>query len=111
MLEIVDFIETKSSSSKNVYTTILFKDCLACTCPAGGRKMFCKHMVNIVHKNLELIKETNQEFYKDLIRILELKFANNREFEELDKLSHKVIFCNKEIALAAYINAENIKLK
>lgn len=97
--------EVKSSSSDNVYIVILFENCIACTCPAGGRKTFCKHMVKVVYDNLELIKETNTEFYKDLALLLEMKNDKHHDINEFKELSAKLIYSNKEIAEQAHINS------
>ena len=109
MSEILDAIETPSSSSSNVYTTVLFDDCISCNCPAGGRKSFCKHMVAIIHKNLELIKSMNINFYNDLITALEMKNNPNKNLQAYVKLLNQIIYVNKDIALQAFIHAEKLK--
>ena len=45
--------QIKSKTSDNVYTVVIFDNAIACTCPAGGKKQICKHMVSVVHENLE----------------------------------------------------------
>jgi len=47
----------KSKTSDNIYTVWVFDNCVACTCPAGGKRQLCKHIIEIVHENLEQIKE------------------------------------------------------
>ena len=97
--------EVKSSSSDNVYTVILFENCIACTCPAGGRKTFCKHMVETVYNHLEKIKETNIDFYNDLAILLEMKNDRNHDINKFKELSAKLIYSDKEIAQQAAINS------
>lgn len=109
MSEILDIINTPSSSSNNVYTTILFNDCMSCNCPAGGRRSFCKHLVSIVHKNLELIKATNMDFYKNLGLALEMKNNPEKDLPTYTELLKKIIYVNKDTARQAFIHAENIK--
>ena len=107
MSEVLDVINTPSSSSNNVYTTVLYNDCLSCNCPAGGRKSFCKHMVSIVHKNLELIKSVNTEFYKMLELALEMKNDPYKDLQTYIELLNQIIYVNKEIAREAFLHAEN----
>ena len=107
--KILDVIDTKSSSSDNLYTTVLFEDRISCNCPAGGRKCFCKHMVSIIHKNLELIKTINIDFYNDLIKALEMKNDVNKDLEQYIELLRKLIYVNKDIANDAFIHSENLK--
>lgn len=99
----------KSSSSDNVYTVTLYDNCISCNCPAGGRKTFCKHMVAIVHKNLELIRETNTDFYNNLALLLEMKNDKNHNINEFKELSVKLICSNKTIANQAYHNARSLQ--
>ena len=106
--EILAQEEIKSSSSDNVYTVILFENCIACTCPAGGRKTFCKHMVEVVYNYLEQIKETNINFYNDLILLLEMKNDKYHDIEVFKELSHKLIHSDKEIAREAHLNSLRI---
>ena len=107
--EVLDAIETPSSSSSNVYTTVLFKDCISCNCPAGGRKSFCKHMVSIVHKNLELIKSVNIDFYNRLQTILEMKNNINKDKQVYIKLLNEIIYVDRDIARQAFIHSENLQ--
>ena len=105
--EILAQEEVKSSSSDNVYTVILYDNCISCTCPAGGRKTFCKHMNNIVHKNSEAIKNTN--FYNDLALFLELKNNKEKNFELLKEFQNRIIYSNKEVANEAFLNSAFFK--
>ena len=106
---ILDVVDTPSSSSDNIYTTVLFDDCISCNCPAGGRKSFCKHMVSIIHKNFELIKSTNINFYNDLISALEMKNNPDKDLNVYIELLKKIIYVNKDIARDAFLHAENLK--
>ena len=101
--------EVKSSSSDNVYMVILFDNCIVCTCPAGGRKTFCKHMLEVVYKNLELIKHTNKQFYDDLALLLEMKNDKYHDVAAFKELSSKLIYSDKEIALEAHLNSIRLK--
>ena len=98
--------EVKSSSSNNIYTVTLYDNCISCTCPAGGRKTFCKHMVEIVYNNLDLIQHTNKQFYNDLILLLEMKNDRNHDIDDFKELSKKLIYSDKNIANQAYYNAK-----
>lgn len=101
--------EVKSSSSDNVYTVTLFDNCISCTCPAGGRKTFCKHMTSIVHKNLETIKQVSPQFYNDLMLLLEMKNDSNHDIEVFKELSTKLIHSDKGIATEAFKNSAFFK--
>ena len=101
--------EVKSSSSDNIYTVILFENCIACTCPAGGRKTFCKHMIEIVYNHLEKIKETNIDFYNDLALLLEMKNDRYHDVDAFKELSSNLIYSDKEIALEAHLNSIRLK--
>lgn len=102
--EILAQEEVKSSSSDNTYIVTLFDNCISCTCPAGGRKTFCKHMLSLVHQNLEKIK-TDSEFYKNLILLLEMKNDKNLDYEAFKELSAKLIHSDKGIAQQAALNS------
>ena len=97
--------DIKSSSSNNVYTVTLYDNCISCNCPAGGRKSFCKHMVSMLHKNIEVIEKENSSFFENVIQLLELKNDRNHDIEEYKDLCNKVIFVNKNIAEKAHDNA------
>lgn len=96
----------KSSSSNNIYTTVLYDNCISCNCPAGGRKSVCKHMVSLIHSNLEVIKEKNSEFYNDLQLLLEMKNDKNKDLEKFKKLCDKLIYINRDIAEKAFENSQ-----
>ena len=101
--------EVNSSSSNNVYIVILFDNCIVCTCPAGGRKTFCKHMVEVVYKNLELIKHTNKQFYDDLALLLEMKNDRYHDVDAFKELSSNLIYSDKDIAQQSAINSSAFK--
>ena len=101
--------EVKSSSSNNIYIVTLYDNCISCTCPAGGRKTFCKHMVEVVYKNLELIKHTNKQFYDDLALLLEMKNDKYHDVAAFKELSSKLIYSDKKIANQAYYNAKSLQ--
>lgn len=95
----------KSSSSDNFYTVVLYDNCISCTCPAGGRKTLCKHMLKIIDNNLMLIKDANLEFLKELTLLLEMKNDKNHNLNDFKELSSKLIYSNKAIAEEAFYNA------
>ena len=64
-------------------------------------------MVSIIHKNLELIKSINTNFYHDLITALEMKNDPNKDIQAYIKLLNKIIYVNKDIAQQAFIHSEN----
>lgn len=101
--------DIKSSSSNNVYTVTLYDNCISCTCPAGGRKSFCKHMVSMLYENIELLKNEHKQFYKDVRLLLELKNNKNHDIEKYKNLCNKVIFVNRNIAEKAHNNAAILK--
>ena len=65
--------EIKSSSSDNVYEVTLYDNCISCTCPAGGKKCLCKHMVKVLHDNIEILQKEYPIFYKKISEALEMK--------------------------------------
>ena len=93
-----------SSTSDNVYIVTLYDNCLSCTCPAGGRKTFCKHMQSIVYNNLELIKEKNIEFYNNLVQLLEMKNDKNHNVDVFKEICQSVIYTDRSISQEAYKN-------
>lgn len=111
MLEPRDLIvhETiKSKTSNNEYDVYIFDNCIACTCPAGGKRQLCKHLISTIHKNLELIKQTSPDFCKQLGNLIELKQNKNVSQEEKLKEYAKFIYSNKNIAAAAHKNQQEI---
>ena len=99
--------QIKSKTSDNVYTVVIFDNAIACTCPAGGKKQICKHMVSVVHENLEYIKEKAPAFFDALMNAIQVKFDKNiLSREEKMKEYAKVVYLDKNIAS---ISVENIK--
>ena len=98
----------KSKTSNNEYDVYIFDNCIACTCPAGGKKQLCKHLISTVHKNFELIKQTSPDFCKQLGSLIELKQNKNVSQEEKLKEYAKFIYSNKDIAAAAHKNQQEI---
>ena len=96
--------DVKSSSSNNVYKVTIYKDKISCTCPAGGKKTFCKHMLNTINKNVDLIKNNNISFYEQLQSLIELKQNHKGREEQFKKLSADLIFVNSSIAKTAHDN-------
>lgn len=83
----------KSKTSNNEYEVYIFDNCIACTCPAGGKKQLCKHLISVIHKNLELIQKTAPEFSAQLLALIELK----------------IMYSNKDIAASSHKNTQEIK--
>ena len=97
---IIDKKEFKSSSSDNIYTTILYDNCFACTCPAGGRRTMCKHIKQIIEDNISTLINDFPDFYNKISVIL----SDNTDKEKKKELYKKLSFSNKEIADLSYIN-------
>lgn len=99
----------QSKSSNNEYEVFIFNNCVACTCPAGGKKQLCKHLIAAIHENLELINQQAPEFCKQLVNLIELK--QNKDIPQAKKLEEyaKVIYSNKEITAASYQNTIGIE--
>lgn len=93
--------EFKSSSSNNVYTAILYENCVSCTCPAGGRKSYCKHVEKLVKDNMNLLLEKCPNFADKLTKI----FSKSTEKELKKELFKEISFVNKDIAAQAHSNA------
>ena len=96
--------EIKSSSSDNIYTVTLYDNCVSCTCPAGGRKTFCKHMAKVIHDNLEILKSVNMDFVEIIEGFLLLKNDKNTSKDVLKQHAEKLIFVNRAIAEKAHDN-------
>ncbi len=107
--EILAQEEIKSSSSNNIYIATIYDNCISCTCPAGGRKTLCKHLISVIHNNLELIKQKNINFYNELITLLETKNDRIHDIEAFKSLSNKLIYSNKDIAQASFKNSAHFK--
>lgn len=107
---IIEKREFKSSSSNNLYTTILYDNCICCNCPAGGRKQPCKHIKKILFDNIENIKNINLDFYKTIQDVLEVENSTNLTQEEKRKIYANIILVNKEIADAAHNNKLSLEI-
>lgn len=101
---IIEQKNVKSSSSENIYTVTLYDNCVSCTCPAGGRKTFCKHMMKIIHANLKQLKTKNKNFAEKIEKLLLLKNDKNTEKTQLKQIYEEVIYVNKAIAEKAHYN-------
>lgn len=99
----------RSKTSNNEYDVLIFDNCIACTCPAGGKKQLCKHLISVIHKNFELISNTAPDFCNQLGYIIELK--QNKDIPKAEKLKEyaKVMFVDKEISAIAHQNTKGIK--
>lgn len=99
----------KSKTSNNEYDVFIFDNCIACTCPAGGKKQLCKHLISTIHKNLEVINNVNPDFCKQLVNLIELK--QNKNIPQNEKLEEyaKFIYSNKDIAAISHKNTIEIK--
>lgn len=104
--QIIEQREFKSSSSNNVYTTILFDNCFACTCPAGGRRMHCKHVERLVHDNMNILLNKFPEFAEQVCKI----FSKETDKEQRKILYKDLSYSNKEIAAAAHSNTHSLHI-
>lgn len=98
--------QIKSKSSNNIYTVFVFENAIACTCPAGGKKQLCKHMISVVHEHLEKIKNENPIFCEKLINTIEIKNNKNIPYSEKIKEYAKIVYLDKNITA---VSIENIK--
>ncbi|MDD3149205.1 MAG: hypothetical protein PHV68_00065 [Candidatus Gastranaerophilales bacterium] len=89
--------KVKSKTSNNEYEVYIFDSCVVCTCPAGGKKQLCKHLISLIHNNFELLKEKAPNFLPKLIQAIEVK--NSKEIPYKDKFKEyaKVMYLNKDI--------------
>ncbi len=100
--------QIKSSSSKNIYTVTIYDNCISCTCPAGGKQMLCKHVIEIIHKNFEKLREQIPEFFAILIKFIEAKNNKSVDRNLLQQYAKEIIYLNKEITEKAHNNKENL---
>lgn len=98
----------KSKTSNNEYDVFIFENCIACTCPAGGKKQLCKHLISTIHKNLEIINSAAPDFCMQLVDLIELKQNKNISQEEKLQEYAKYIYVNKEISTLAYKHTQEI---
>lgn len=96
--------DVKSSSSPNIYKVTVYNGKISCTCPAGGKRTFCKHMLSIIKKNEDLIKTKNSEFYEKLKKLIMLKGNRYDSQDEYKQLMNELIFVNKAISEKAFDN-------
>lgn len=106
--KIIDKQEIKSSSSANIYETVLYEDSISCNCPAGGKRSFCKHMIKIIHDNNELLQNKYPDFYKKLSEVLIMKNSSDKNSDTYKNLLSEIIYVNKEIAEKSHNNEKNI---
>lgn len=99
----------KSKTSNNEYEVFIFDNCIACTCPAGGKKQLCKHLISVIHSNLELIIDKAPDFSKHLKNLIMLK--QDKNISQVEKLKEygKFIYSNKDIAETSHKNTLEIK--
>lgn len=98
--------EIKSSSSDNVYEVNLYDNCISCNCPAGGKKSLCKHMVKVIHDNVELLQDKYPEFYNVLSDVLIMKNDKNKDVDKYKSLLEGIIYVNRKIAEKAHDNSK-----
>ncbi len=104
--------QIESTSSDNVYDVLFFTNCVACTCPAGGRKQLCKHIITTLKDNFELIDDKAPKLYgklSELIKIKNDKSLDSKEKKELVKeLSAQIIYLDATISGIATKNLQHI---
>lgn len=104
--------QIESTSSNNIYDVLFFTNCVACTCPAGGRKQLCKHIINTFEENFESIKEKAPKLSKELNELIEIKndrHIDPKEKKELIKeLISKIIYLDATISGIATKNLQHI---
>lgn len=101
--------EIKSSSSNNVYTVTVYQNQISCTCPAGGSKTLCKHMIEVIKKHSEELKQQTPEFLSEITNLIDAKKNKTKTKEEIKELSAKLIFVNRAISEKAHDNARFTK--
>ena len=95
---VIEKREFKSSSSNNIYTTILYDNCVCCNCPAGGRKSHCKHVEKLVVENLNLLLDEYPDFAAILCKI----FSKLTDKETKKELYKTISYTNKDISAQAH---------
>lgn len=101
--------KVKSKTSDNIYSVFVFENAIACTCPAGGKKQICKHMINVVHEHLEDIREKAPIFFKKLMHAIEIKQDKNISYEEKLQEYAKVVYLDKSITTVSINNIKNLE--
>ena len=100
--------QIKSKTSGNVYSVFIYENAIACTCPAGGKKQICKHMINVVYDNLDYINAKTPEFFNKLMQAIEIKNNKNISYEDKLKEYAKIIYLNKNIVDESIKNIQGI---
>lgn len=104
--------QIESTSSDNVYDVLFFTNCVACTCPAGGRKQLCKHIISTFEDNFGLINEKAPRLSDKLSELIEIKYdkyIDSKEKKELVKeLSAQIIYLDATISGIATKNLQHI---
>lgn len=100
--------EIKSSSSDNIYEVNLYDNCISCNCPAGGKKSLCKHMVKVLHDNIEILQQKNPDFYNNIQRALTMKNDKYKNPEEFKKVLESIIFVDRKIAEKSHDNSISV---
>lgn len=95
---VIEKREFKSSSSNNIYTTILYDNCVCCNCPAGGRKSHWKHVEKLVVENLNLLLDEYPDFAAILCKI----FSKLTDKETKKELYKTISYTNKDISAQAH---------
>lgn len=101
--------KVKSKTSNNEYLILIYDNCLVCTCPAGGKRQLCKHLISTIYENLEILQQNYPDYTNDLLNLIEIKQNKNLSREEKQIEYAKFIYSNKEIATAAHLNSVEIK--
>ena len=94
--EILAQEEVKSSSSDNTYLVTLFDNCISCTCPAGNKKEYCEHMQDLIYKNWQVLKDTNEYFYNKSFVLKDSLYGHNGKYGEYLLLADELIYIADE---------------
>ncbi len=100
--------QIKSKTSGNIYSVFVYENAIACTCPAGGKKQICKHMINVVYDNLDYIKDKSPEFFSKLMQAIEVKNNKNISYEDKLKEYAKIVYLNKNIVDESIKNIQGL---
>lgn len=94
--------EFKSSSSPALYTTTIYSDCISCTCQGGARKQLCKHMVELVHEQIDNIQLHHPALAEKIIAAMSAKNDPSINKNDRKGIYEKVIFVSREMADSAF---------
>ena len=104
--------QIESTSSDNVYDVLIFTNCVACTCPAGGRKQLCKHIITTFEENIDLLNSKAPLLSKKLVTLLKIKndkkIDSKERKEAVKELSAEIIYLDATISGIATKNLQNI---